>query len=102
MWLASCPIPPRSSNRARARRRPRYRALTVAGLKRVALGESARTKLAKVLLLATWAIDNEHDREGSPCMSLRAADHAKPIRSDAAIEHQTWLHLSRGRNDTGP
>jgi hypothetical protein len=57
------PWGPRPPNRSRARRRSRYRALVVAGKKRVALAEQTRTKPTKDAFAVISEIDNEHDNE---------------------------------------
>jgi hypothetical protein len=48
----------------------RCRALTVAGLKRVAVGEQTRTKVATGTFGEMLGIDNEHDHDsGRPMLS---------------------------------
>ena len=65
----------KSSNRARSRPRARYRALTVAGLKRVTVGNRRERRLATGAFGEILGIDNEHDW-GRP-------RNARAYRSDA-------------------
>jgi hypothetical protein len=59
-------------NRARARYRPRYRALTVAGQKRFAASERER-RLRRMLFAEIQGIDNEHD------LGCKPGPESKPV-----------------------